>query len=134
MIDSSVERQPVPFPYPIAMAQMLDIVRQYMSPSEIDLVIKACHLALETCQEVGRGTRSLPPLDHALAVTTIMAQLMHVDAIGISAGLVFEAVDAELLLVEQVEQVLGIPTARVVGSMARLNILNAKNKMWPPAQ
>jgi GTP diphosphokinase / guanosine-3',5'-bis(diphosphate) 3'-diphosphatase len=128
MIDSSVERQPAPFPYPDAMARLLDIIRQYMSPGELELAIKACHLALESCQDVGSGTRPIPPLEHALAVTTIMAQLMHVDAIGISAGLVFEAVDAELLMIEQVEQILGLATARVVGSMARLNILERKKQ------
>ena len=100
MIDSTVERQPMTFPYPDPMTPLLDIVRQYMSPSEIDQVLKACHLALESCQEVTSRTRPIPPLEHALAVTTIMAQIMHVDAIGISAGLVFEAVDAELLMVE----------------------------------
>ena len=128
MIDSIVERQPTPFPYPDAMARLLEIVRQYMSPSEIDQVLKACHLALESCQNVVSKTRPIPLLEYALAVTTIMAQLMHVDAIGISAGLVFEAVDAELLMVGQVEQVLGISTARVVGSVTRLNILERKKQ------
>jgi GTP pyrophosphokinase len=99
-----------------------------MSPGEIDQVLKACHLALESCQEGISKTRPIPPLEHALAVTTIMAQLMHVDAIGISAGLVFETVDAELLMIEQVEQVLGSPTARIVSSMARLNILERKKQ------
>jgi GTP diphosphokinase / guanosine-3',5'-bis(diphosphate) 3'-diphosphatase len=128
MIDSSVERQSIAFPYPDAMVQLLDTVRLYMSPGEIDQVLKACHLILESCQEVSSGTRPIPPLELALAVTTIMAQLMHVDAIGIAAGLVFEAVDAELLMIEQVEQILGLPIARVVGSMARLNILEQKKQ------
>ena len=82
MIDSSVERQPAPFPYPDAMARLLDIIRQYMSPGELELAIKACHLALESCQDVDRGTRPIPPLEHALAVTTIMAQLMHVQLVS----------------------------------------------------
>jgi GTP pyrophosphokinase len=99
-----------------------------MSPDEIDHVLKACRLALESCQEGIRKARPIPPLEQALAVTTIMAQLMHVDAIGISAGLVFEAVDAELLTAEQIEQVLGPSTARIVGSMARLNILERKKQ------
>ena len=128
MIDSSVERQSIAFPYPDAMAQLLDTVRLYMSPGEIDQVLKACHLILESCQEVSSRIRPIPPLELALAVTTVMARLMHVDAIGIAAGLVFEAVDAGLLMIEQVEQVLGSPTARVVGSMARLNILERKKQ------
>lgn len=123
MIDSFVERQSTPFPYPDTMRRLLEIVRLYMSPGEIDQVIKACDLALESCRDVASRTRPIPLLEYALAVTTIMAQIMHVDAIGIAAGLVFEAVDAELLTLAQVEQVLSSSTARVVGSMARLNIL-----------
>jgi guanosine-3',5'-bis(diphosphate) 3'-pyrophosphohydrolase len=129
MIDSSVERQPIPSPYPDAILQLLKTVCQYMSPSEIGQVTKACDLAIETCQGVGRrGSHPLPPLEHALAVTTILAQLMHVDAIGVSAGLIFEAIDADLVMLEQVERILGIPTARVVGSMSRLNILERKKQ------
>jgi GTP pyrophosphokinase len=110
------------------MVQLLETVRLYMSPGEIDQVHKAYHLALESCQEEVSWTRPVPPLEQALAVTTIMAQIMHIDAIGISAGLVFEAVDAKLLTIERIEQVLGVPTARVVDSMARLNILERKKQ------
>lgn len=126
MIDSSVERRPIPFTYPDTMVQLLDTVHLYMSPDEIDQVFKAYRLALESSQDAVAQTRPVSPLEQALAVTIIMAQIMHVDAIGISAGLVFEEVDAKLLTVEQVEQALGPPTARVVGSMARLNILERK--------
>ena len=118
MIDRSVEQQFVEHAYPDAMAQILTLVSRYMSAAEMDQVVKAFQLAQETCQGVpGTPTRPIPPLEHALAVTTILAQMMHVDTIGISAGLIFEAVDAELLLPEQVEYVLGSPTARVVESM-----------------
>ncbi|GCE10267.1 (p)ppGpp synthetase [Tengunoibacter tsumagoiensis] len=111
------------------MNQVLELVRPYMVPGEIEQVVKACHLALETCEGVpGTANRPIPPLEHALAVTTILAQMMHVDAVGITAALVFEAVDAELLLIEQVEHVLGAPTARIVGSMLRLNILERKKQ------
>ncbi|GCE18259.1 hypothetical protein KDK_20590 [Dictyobacter kobayashii] len=111
------------------MKQLLSLVNQYMAPAEIDLVMKAFQLTLETCQGIpGSSTRPIPPLDHALAVTIIMAELMHVDAIGIAAGLVYEAVDAELLISDQVEYVLGSATARVVESMLRLNILERKKQ------
>lgn len=127
MIERSVaEDRPQQF-YTDAMAKLLTLVRPYMTPDEMGMVIRAFHLALETCQGVA-GTRPIPPLEHALAVTTILAQMMHIDAIGIAAGLVFEAVDAELLPLERVEQVLGVPTARVVGSMWRLNILERKKQ------
>ena len=129
MIDRSVEQQFVEHAYPDAMAQILTLVSRYMSAAEMDQVVKAFQLAQETCQGVpGTPTRPIPPLEHALAVTTILAQMMHVDTIGISAGLIFEAVDAELLLPEQVEYVLGSPTARVVESMTRLNILERKKQ------
>jgi len=110
------------------MVQLLDTVRLYMSPGEIEQVLKAYRLVSEHCQDEVSQTRPVSPLEQALAVTNIMAQIMHVDAIGISAGLVFEAVDAEILTMEQVEQVLGLLTARVVGSMARLNILERKKQ------
>jgi guanosine-3',5'-bis(diphosphate) 3'-pyrophosphohydrolase len=128
MIDSSVEQQTMPFPYPDPMAQLLDIVRLYMAPDEVDQVLKACHLVLESCQDEASQTRPIPPLEQAIAVATIMAKIMHVDAIGISAALAFENVDAELLTSEQVEQVLGPSTARIVGSMMRLNVMERKKQ------
>ncbi|GCF07479.1 RelA/SpoT family protein [Dictyobacter arantiisoli] len=129
MIDRSVEQQFAEPPYPVAMMQLLSLVRHYMTPAEVDYVVKAFQLTRETCQDVpGNPTRPIAPLDHALAVTTIMAQMMHVDSIGIAAGLVYEAVDAELLLIEQVEYVLGAATARIAESMLRLNILERKKQ------
>jgi len=109
------------------MGGLLMLVREYMDQDEIDQVLRAYHLAQETCHGV-TGRRPLPPLEHALAVTTILAKTMHVDAIGISAGLVFEAVDADLLPLDVVEQMLGHATARVVDSMWRLNILERKKQ------
>jgi GTP pyrophosphokinase len=98
-----------------------------MAPDEIDLVVKAYQLAVESAGDVrGTSSCSLPPLDSALVVATILAQMMHVDAIGIAAGLVFEAVDAELLLPEQVEYALGGTVAHVIESMLSLNILERK--------
>jgi GTP pyrophosphokinase len=111
------------------MAQLLACIRQYMTPAEIDHVVKAYQLARETCVGVpGTSTRPLPPLEHALSVTMIMAEMMRVDAIGIAASLVYEAVDAELLLPEQIDYALGGATARVVESMLRLNILERKKQ------
>ena len=126
MINSFVEEYATPQEFSEAIARLLDYLRQYMSPEEIERVHPALQLALETCLGIG-GTRPIPPLEHALAVATILAQ-MHIDAVGVSAGLVFEAVDAEMLAMERVEQVLGSPTARIVGSMARLNILERKKQ------
>src|SRR2546421_1238065 len=51
---------------------------------------------------------------------------MRIDAVGVAAGVVFEAVDADLLPLERVENALGSPVARVIGSMSRLNILERK--------
>ncbi len=97
-----------------------------MTAPDVELVHKALHLCLETCRDVP-GLRPIPPLEHALAVATILAQ-MHIDAIGVSSGLVFEALDANLLSLERIEDVLGYTTARVVGSMERLNILERKKQ------
>ena len=111
---------------PTELTRLLSLVRQYLAPSEVERVVLASELALETCLGV-EGERPIPPLEHALAVTTILAQI-HIDSVGIAAGLVFEAVDADLLSLEQVEQELGAVTARVVGSMLRLNILERKKQ------
>src|SRR6266496_1907297 len=126
MINSFVEEHATPHEFSDAITRLLTCLRQYMLPEEIERVNPALQLALETCLGVD-GTRPIPPLEHALAVSTILAQ-MHIDAAGVSAGLVFEAVDAELIPLERVEQVLGSPTARIVGSMARLNILERKKQ------
>jgi GTP diphosphokinase / guanosine-3',5'-bis(diphosphate) 3'-diphosphatase len=127
MIDRFVEQHLPLHEYGVPMTGLLSLVREYMNQDEITLVIRAYYLAQETCHGI-TGQRPLPPLEHALAVTTILADTMHVDAIGISAGLVFEAVDADLLQLELVERVLGSVTARVVGSMWRLNILERKKQ------
>src|SRR5438128_107408 len=126
MIKRFLERYIEPPDFPEGATQLLQLVRQYMAPPEIEVVQHALQLALATCRDVA-GLRPIPPLEHALAVATILAQ-MHIDAIGVSAGLVFEAVDANLLSLKQVEQELGYATARVVGSMERLNILERKKQ------
>lgn len=93
---------------------------------------RALALAHETCAGV-RGLRLLPPLEHALAVARILAQ-MHIDAIGVSAGLVFEAVDADVLDLARVEAELGGAVARVVDSMLRMNILERKKQSMVQGQ
>src|SRR5712692_3168811 len=114
------------------MRQILASVQQYMAPSEVEQVAHALQLAKETCRGVSGervgGPTHIPPLEHALAVATILANIMRTDAVGVSAGVVFEAVDAELLSLERVESVLGSTVARVVGSMLRLNILERKKQ------
>ncbi len=128
MVDRFVEQQRAIQPeFLEEIERLLTLVRHYMSPSEVNRVIEALHLAQETCKGVV-GIRPIPPLQHALAISTILAQLMHVDTVGISAGLIFEAVDADLISLEEVERVLGAPTARIVGSMSRLNILERKKQ------
>ncbi len=115
------EQQTVVRDFEKEIANLLTLTHYYMSPPELELVARALRLARERCQGV-IGTRPIPPLEHALAVATILAE-MHIDAIGVSAGLLFEAVDADLLELNLVEQLLGLPTARIIGSMLRLNIL-----------
>jgi len=130
MIDMSVDEQLAANEHTNKQAQqLLDIVHQYhMPPAEVEQVSQALRLARETCEGV-KGERPIPPLEHALAVATIMAQIMHVDAVGIASGLIFEAVDSDLLSLERVETNLGIPVARVVGSMLRMNILERKKRV-----
>src|ERR1051326_3507453 len=126
MIDRPVEHNRIFSSFSKNMTHLLVLVRSYMTTVEVERVKKALELATETCHDViGHGL--LPPLKHALAVATILAD-MHIDAVGLAAGLVFEAVDADLLSLERVEQVLGTPTARIVGSMERLNILERKKQ------
>jgi guanosine-3',5'-bis(diphosphate) 3'-pyrophosphohydrolase len=133
MINKIVEQQQVVQQQDFSeeAAQLLSIVRQYMLPHEVQRVTRALQLAQETCQGVV-GQRAIPPFEHALAVATIMAQLLHSDAVGIGAGLLFEAVDADLLSLERVEQALGRPIARVIESMSRLNILERKKQHVAP--
>ena len=129
MINMSIDKQiPASEQTDKQAQQLLDLVRQYMPPAEVDQVAQALRLAEETCGGV-RGKRPVPPLEHALAVTTILAEIMHIDAVGVAAGLVFEAVDSGLLSLERAESTLGAPVARVVGSMLRMNILERKKRV-----
>ena len=87
---------------------------------------QAYTIAQAACGET-RGQKQLTLIEHALAVTIILAE-MHIDAIGVVSGLVFEAVDADLLPLERVEAMLGTAVARVIGSMQRMNILERKKQ------
>jgi GTP pyrophosphokinase len=109
-----------------AATELIQKIETYMPPGERVQVLTALHLAQETSTGV-RGLRLIPPLEYALAVADLLAQ-MHIDAIGISAGLIFESVDADLVSLDRVEQELGLPVARVVGSMQRMNILERKKQ------
>src|SRR6266566_2713593 len=106
--------------------KLLNIVRQYMAPAEVEQVRQAFELAQTACGDA-RGERQLTLIAHALAVATIIAE-MHIDAVGVASGLIFEAVDADLLPLERVAATLGVAVARVVGSMLRMNILERKKQ------
>jgi len=109
--------------------RLLTLVRRYMTTADVNKVIEALHLVQKTCRGVpATNGRKIPPLEHALAVSTILAEIMHTDVAGVAAGLVFEAVDAGRLELSEAEQVLGSATSRVVGSMERLNILERKKQ------
>ncbi len=105
---------------------LLDIVQQYMSPAEAEQVAHAFSLAWSACGAL-QGEKGLTLIEHALAIGTILAE-MHIDAVGVASGLIFEAVDADLVSLEGVETALGAAAARVVGSMSRLNILERKKR------
>ena len=106
--------------------QLLNTVQQDMSPTEAQQVIQTFELAWSLCGE-SPGEKGLTLIEHALAIATILVD-MHIDAVGVSSGLIFEAVDADLVSLERVETMLGAAVARVVGSMLRLNILERKKR------
>src|SRR5437763_334610 len=133
MIPMSIDKETLTHnPSGATAEQLLATVKQYMGDNEVEQVAQAIQLAQETSGSVRdhgvaslQTLRQISPLEHALAVATILAQ-MRIDAVGVAAGMVFEAVDAELLPLKHVERTLGIPVGRVVGSMLRLNILERK--------
>lgn len=108
---------------------LFGLVHGYMSRDDVAVLEQAFALSQMACGEK-RGERALLLIEHALEIAIILAE-MHIDAIGVASGLVFEAVDADLLSLERIEQDLGVfgaPVARVVGSMERLNILERKKR------
>lgn len=120
--EQSAEKEPINE----SAQELIHLGATYLPPAEREQVRQALQLARETCEGV-RGLRLIPPLEHALAIANILAQ-MHIDAIGVSAGLIFEAVDADLVSLERVEEELGAAVARVVDSMLRMNILERKKQ------
>src|SRR2546423_5758576 len=120
MIDTSVRNQSRAKKFSDDPTGHLLSIVQDMPPVEVELVQHALQLAQETCGNV-RGERALPPLDYAIAVATILAQ-MHIDAVGVVSGLIFEAVDAELISPERVGAGIGGSAARRVGGKVRINI------------
>jgi GTP diphosphokinase / guanosine-3',5'-bis(diphosphate) 3'-diphosphatase len=117
-----------------AAQRLLQTCRRYMLEADVAQVARAIQLAQETsgtAREHSQATlqclRQLPPLQHALAVAAILAET-RIDAVGVAAGVVFEAVDAELLPLERVENELGLVVSRVVESMLKLNILERKKQ------
>lgn len=117
-----------------AAQRLLQTVRRYMTEAEVEQVARAIQLAQETSgatREHSQATlqclRQLPPLQHALAVATILAET-RIDAVGVVAAVVFEAVDADLLPLERIANELGIVVSRIVESMLKLNILERKKQ------
>ncbi|MGH2507479.1 MAG: RelA/SpoT family protein [Ktedonobacteraceae bacterium] len=119
---SAAEKEPIRK----SAQELIHSIHTYMPPSEREQVQHALRLAWETCEGVC-GSRLIPPLEHALAVANILATI-HIDAIGVSAGLIFEAVDADLVSLQRVENELSGAVTRVVDSMLRLNILERKKQ------
>ncbi|GHO44672.1 (p)ppGpp synthetase [Ktedonospora formicarum] len=107
------------------IASLRQQIRTYMSDDDVAMVERALHLVLEACGIVEAGERLVPPLEYALGIADILAS-MHMDAAGVAAGLVFEAADADLVSLEEIEEGVGSATSRVVGSMERFNILERK--------
>lgn len=131
MMNTSLEQQPIA-ENPLSGSDisaanlLLTIVQEYMTPADIKQVSQALQLAQDSCRGI-IGQRPIPPLEHALAVATILAH-MHIDAVGVAAGLIFEAVDADLVALARVEITLGPAVERIVGSMLHLNILERQKQ------
>src|SRR2546421_12452390 len=133
MIPMSIDKETLTHnPSGATAEQLLATVKQYMGDNEVEQVAQAIQLAQETSGSVRdhrvaslQTLRQISPLEHALAVATILAQML-IDAVGVAAGMVFESVGAALLPLERVEHTSGIAVGRVVGSMLRLNILERK--------
>src|SRR5437868_13787444 len=78
--------------------QLLKTVKQYVRDSEVDQVEQAIVLAQKATAHINshdelslHTLRQLSPLEHAVGVASILAQ-MHIDAVGVSAVVVFEAI------------------------------------------
>nr|BBH90394.1 (p)ppGpp synthetase [Thermosporothrix sp. COM3] len=133
MVNMSLDQQVVARDHSEEERRLLALVRQYVAPpDDITKIEQALTLAVHSYQDLV-DERGILLIEHALEVALILAQ-MHIDAIGVMAGLLFEAVDADLLPLEQVEEIVGSSTAHVIYSMERFNILERRKQSALSAQ
>src|SRR5436305_14764906 len=96
MIPMSVDKQPQAQDALDEMAkQLLNTVNQSMGTVEVEQVAQAIQLAQETCAGVREHSKAsleplrlMSPLEHALAIATILSR-MHTDHIGIDADMLY---------------------------------------------
>ena len=118
-----IEEQPIQQEYLSRSTQeFLDIVQRYMEPGEIERVLRA----LQLIQAIRwGGTPSIDLSQRSINLATILAQ-MHVDSIGVVAGLVFEFVNADRLPLERVGSVMGSTVTHVIDSVREMNTLERR--------
>lgn len=122
----SIEELPIQQEYSSKSAQeFLDIVQRYMSAAEIEQVLRALQL-IQTTQ--WSGTAGIDLIQRSIDLATILAQ-MHIDAVGVAAGLVFEFVNADRLPLERVESVMGSTVANVINSVLEMNRFERKMRL-----
>src|SRR5438128_2159869 len=124
----SIEELPIQQEYSSKSTQeFLDIVQRYMTEAEIEQVLRALQLIRTTR---GSGTDGTDLIQRSIDLAAILAQ-MHIDAVGVAAGLVFEFVNADRLPLERVESVMGTTVARVIDSVREMNRFELKMRLVP---
>jgi len=125
----SVEEQPFRREY--TAQRLLKVVGQNTPRAELEMVTRALNLAQDVHQELVNNQPTphfqTSALEQAIAVATILAQA-RVDANGVSAGLVYEAVDTGLLTLERVRDTLGDTVATVVEKEISLRAVENKRR------
>src|SRR5216683_1620884 len=122
----SIEELPIQQEYSSKSAQeFLDIVQRYMTAAEIEQVLRALQL-IQTTR--GSGTAGIDLIQRSIDLATILAQ-MHIDTVGVAAGLVFEFVNADRLPLERVESVMGSTVANVIDSVLEMNRFERKMRL-----
>ncbi len=122
----SIEEQPLQKEFTSeAVQRFLDIVQQYMASAELEQILRTLHLVQVNSWG---GISSVGLIQRSLDLATILAR-MHIDAIGVSAGLVFEIVNTEKLSLESVESIIGSKIVQVIDSVRELNALAHKLHM-----
>ncbi len=122
----SIEELPIQQEYSSKSAQeFLVIVQRYMTAAEIEQVLRALQL-IQTTR--GSGTAGIDLIQRSIDLATILA-LMHIDAVGVAAGLVFEFVNADRLPLERVESVMGSTVANVIDSVLEMNRFERKMRL-----